>query len=650
MAQEQDPQRAVLVVRVAVSRAEFSRIAHRPAGIHSAAMCGIAGILQYHDGPHVEERDLVAMRDAMRHRGPDGEGLWISSDRRIGLGHRRLAIVDLSPLGLQPMATPDERLRVVYNGEIYNFPKLRSELEGLGHRFVSSSDTEVLLHGYREWKLGLLDRLRGMFAFALYDAERNETLLARDPLGIKPLYVADEGSRLVFASEVRSIRRVADGGGLDSEALASFLLWGSIAPPRTLHRAIRAVPAGTWLRVSPRGVEGPTPFFTLEDELGRSEPMSGEEAAARVREALVDSARHHLMADVPVGAFLSGGVDSSALVGLLAEVHDAPVCTVNLGFDVADLDESRLAREAAHLYGADHHEVPIRVEEIRDRIPDALQSLDQPSIDGLNSYFVSEAAVNAGLKVAVSGVGGDELFGGYASFERIPRVLRTRARLSALPGIDLAAWAAERLPRTRTGSKLAKALAFGGDIAGAYFAERGLFSPREVRQLLAPEIASAVDACDPRAELRRRVDLDRLPEDEQVGALEIRHFLQGQLLRDIDAVSMAHSLEIRTPLVDRDLLRAVARVPANLRRAGPAKRYLREAPRPPVPASLWQRPKQGFMLPFERWLRDRSIPLDLPDHPCLERSAVRRVARDFDRGRVHWSRLWALLALRAFIH
>jgi asparagine synthase (glutamine-hydrolysing) len=613
-------------------------------------MCGIAGILQYRDGPRVDEREILAIRDAQRHRGPDGEGLWLSGDGRTALGHRRLAIVDLSPLGLQPMATPDGRLRVVFNGEIYNFPKLRAELEGLGHRFASASDTEVLLHGYREWGIGLLDRLRGMFAFALHDAERGETLIARDPLGIKPLYLADDGQRLVFASEVQAIRRVADDGGLDPEGLATYLLWGSIAPPRTLYRRIRALPAGSWLRVSSRGVEGPTTYFRLEDELGRSEPMSDEEAAARLREALVDSARHHLMADVPVGCFLSGGVDSSALVGLLAEVHDAPICTVNLACDVADLDESRFAREAARLYGSEHHEVPIRVAEIRDRMPDAVRALDQPSIDGPNTYFVSEAAAKAGLKVAVSGVGADELFGGYVGFARIPQVLRAHAHVARLPGANPAArWALARLPRTPVGSRLTKALAFGGDVFGAYYAERGLFSPDEVRGLLAPELASAVDACEPRAELRRRIGLDGLAEDERVSALEIRQYLQVQLLRDTDAVSMAHSLEVRTPLVDRDLLRAASRVPALVRRAGPAKRHLREAPRPPLPPLLWQRRKRGFTLPFDHWLRSRSLPAVLPEHPSLSADAVTGVARDFERGRVHWSRLWALLVLREFL-
>jgi asparagine synthase (glutamine-hydrolysing) len=616
-------------------------------------VCGISGVIQYRGGPRVEAREVLASRDAMRHRGPDGEGLWLSADGRVGFGHRRLAIVDLSPLGIQPMATPDGSLHVVYNGEIYNYPQLRSELGALGHRFVSTSDTEVLLHAYRQWGLDMLERLRGMYAFALHDAARGETLLARDPLGIKPLYLADDGKRLVFASEVRAVRAIAGDGGIDPEGLATYLLWGSIAAPRTLYQRIRALPPGSWLRVGAQGVEEPRAFFRLEDEIGRAEPMAAEEAARLLQEALVDSARHHLMADVPVGSFLSGGVDSSALLGLLSEVHDAPICTVNRAVDVPDLDESRLAKAAAQLYGAEHHEVPIRIEEIRDRVPDALRALDQPTIDGVNTYFVSEAAAKAGLKVAVSGVGGDELFGGYPSFERVPRIQRYHARLRAIPGVGAALAPAARLletriPRSRTGSKLALALAFGGDDAGAYYTERGLFSPNEVRQLLAPGLAEAVDACDPRAELRRRIDLDRLPPEERVGALEICQYLQAQLLRDTDAVSMAHSLEVRTPLVDRDLLRIAARVPAALRREGPAKLRLREAPQLPLPPMLWQRRKQGFTLPIERWLQERTLPVKLPEHPALRPEAVRAVHRDFERGRLHWSRLWALVVLESF--
>jgi asparagine synthase (glutamine-hydrolysing) len=381
--------------------------------------------------------------------------------------------------------------------------------------------------------------------------------------------------------------------------------------------------------------------------------MGAEEAALRLREALVDSTRHHLVADVPVGAFLSGGVDSSALLGLMAELHGGPIRTVTLCFDAPDLDESRLAAAAAQLYGAEHHAVLIKIEEIRERIPDAVRALDQPSIDGINTFFVAEATVRTGLKVAVSGVGGDELFGGYTSFDRIPRIRALHRGASHIPllgrALEPAGLALERLPRTRRGSKLARALAFGGDDVGAYYVERGLFSPREVRELLAPELGEAVDACDPRRELASRVRLEALPPDERVSALEFRQYLEVQLLRDTDAVSMRHSLEVRTPLVDRELLRAAACVPPLLRRAGPAKRALREAPRPPVPPALWQRRKQGFTLPFEAWLRSDAVPLGLPQHPLLRAEAVERVQSDFRSGRLHWSRLWALLVLGEFL-
>jgi asparagine synthase (glutamine-hydrolysing) len=364
-------------------------------------MCGICGILtrpQSMGEEPVAKDQLEALRDAQRHRGPDDAGTWIAEDGSVGLGHRRLAIIDLSSGGHQPMATSDGHLQVVFNGEIYNFKELRAELQQHGHVFRTSSDTEVILHGYREWGLALLDRLGGMFTFALYDSESKTTLLARDPLGIKPLYYADLGHRLVFASEIQAIRKVIDDGGPDPEGIATFLHWGSIAPPRTLYRRIRALPAGAWMRWTPQGLEGPSPYWSPESEFGRETPMDWEEATERLSNALADSARRHTIADVPVGVFLSGGVDSVALVGLLSEAHPDPIRTVTRSFDEASLDESALARQAASVYGTDHCEVPIRVDEIRDRMPDAIRALDQPSIDGVNTYFVSEAAARTGLK------------------------------------------------------------------------------------------------------------------------------------------------------------------------------------------------------------------------------------------------------------
>lgn len=619
-------------------------------------MCGICGILarpQSMGEEPVDKDQLEILRDAQRHRGPDDAGTWIAEDGSVGLAHRRLSIIDLSPGGHQPMATADGELQVVFNGEIYNFKELRAELQQCGHVFRTSSDTEVLLHGYREWGLAILDRLGGMFAFALYDSRSRTTLLARDPLGIKPLYYVDVGQRLVFASEIQALRKVIDDGDPDPEGIATFLYWGSIAPPRTLYRQIRALPAGSWMRWTPQGLEGPTAYWTLESEFGREQPMDWEEAAERLREALVDSARRHTIADVPVGAFLSGGVDSVALVGLLSETHPDPIRTVTLSFDEASLDESALARQAANLYGADHCEVPIRVDEIRDRMPDAIRALDQPSIDGVNTYFVSEAAVRAGLKVAVSGIGGDELFGGYLTFDRIPKIMDVRRRLDRIPGVERALrdpnpWVA-RATRGRRLPKLVRALAYGNDEAGAYYAERGLFSAPEIRSLLAPEIADAVEACEPRTSLTTRLDLEALRPEERISALEMRQYLQVQLLRDTDVTSMRHSLEVRTPLVDRDLLRAAVRVPAHLRRAGPAKRALREAPNPPVPEAVWNRQKQGFTLPFDSWLREGSIPSTPSRHPWLRRDAQDSVARSVASGRLHWSRLWALIVLGEFL-
>jgi asparagine synthase (glutamine-hydrolysing) len=617
-------------------------------------MCGICGILVYRGDGGVDLEDVVRLRDAQSHRGPDDEGAWISEGREVGLGHRRLSIIDLSAHGHQPMVTRDGRLHVVFNGEIYNFRALRRELEDAGFVFDSDSDTEVILHGWRAWGLGLLDRLRGMFAFALHDSERRETLLARDPLGIKPLYVADDGRQLVFSSEIQPIRGLIDGADIDPNGLATYLLWGSIGAPDTLYRGIRALAPGSWLRVR---WDGSAPesgvYYRMEDEFGHPDSMDEHEAAERVRAALLDSVRHHLVADVPVGAFLSGGVDSSALVGLLSEAHDGAIATVTLSFDVEALDESELAREAATLYGSSHHEIRITLDDARDRLGGAIRALDQPSVDGINTYLVSEATVRAGLKVAVSGVGGDELFGGYSTFSQHPRLRAGHDRLSKLPGsttlLPLMARGIRGVARTRTSEKLARTLYFGGSDTGAYYLVRGLFSPEESRALLAPELRSAVDACRPDAWLLERVDTDSRPVNERVSILEFRQYLQSQLLRDADATSMRHSLEVRTPLVDRELVRALACIPPKLRQATPAKRMLREAARPPVPDALWNRQKQGFTLPFEDWLRSGKIGLELPDHPCLDGDAVRRVAADFERGRLHWSRLWALLVLGEFL-
>jgi asparagine synthase (glutamine-hydrolysing) len=382
--------------------------------------------------------------------------------------------------------------------------------------------------------------------------------------------------------------------------------------------------------------------------------MDAAEAAEALREALVDSVRHHMIADVPVGAFLSGGVDSSSLVGLMAELHDGPIRTITLSMDAAELDEADLAREAATLYKTDHHEIPTTIEAARERIPDAIRSLDQPSVDGINTFLVSEAAVKAGLKVAVSGVGGDELFGGYGTFQSIPQIEGLHRRMGQLPGgsqaLRMAANLAGRVSRSKIQARSVRVLGYGDDTAGAYFANRGLFAPQEVRGLLAPQYSDAVSTCDPRRELNERVRPGDIPEEERISALELRQYMQCQLLRDTDATAMRHSLEVRVPLVDRELFRAAVRVPAVFRHKGPAKFQLRGSVNPPVPDALWARKKQGFALPFDRWMRSGSLDTSLPDHPMLNTKGLAAVKRDFETNRVSWSRLWALIILREYLN
>ncbi len=624
-------------------------------------MCGIAGMVALSAGDRLDAAVVRRMCDLQVHRGPDDSGLWASSDGRVVLGHRRLSIIDLSASGRQPMETADGRFRVVFNGEIYNFAALRAELEQAGHVFRSTSDTEVILHGYREWGRGLLDRLGGMFAFALHDVQQDELLLARDPLGIKPLYWGLEAGdmdgrgsrRLAFASEVQALRKVMPSGGTDPEAVAHYLMWGSIAPPRTLYRRFRALAPGHYLVVRRGDFKNPEPYFQLVDYVGQVEPMDRMEALAYARGALRDSVERHLVADVEVGAFLSGGVDSSALVGLASEFHDSPITTVNMSFGDHPLDEAPLAEEAARLYGTRHHRVPIELDDARDRIRDAVLALDQPSVDGVNVYFVSEAAVRAGLKVALSGVGGDELFAGYASFQMIPSILDIHEKLSRIPGLSalrrpLAAGLRATSRRTSV-HNYALALEYGDTYTGAYFAQRGLDAPSHVRGLLAKDCRDAVLGCPPVTELDARVASLDVPVEERISLLELQQYMGVQLLRDADVMSMSHSLEVRTPLVDRELVCALFRIPAEHRHAGPAKLLLREAPARPVPDALWARTKQGFTMPFEDWLRSGELPVALPKHPIFDGDALRVVERDFRAGRTHWSRVWALLVLEPFL-
>ncbi len=572
-------------------------------------MCGIAGVMAIADVATPAREALRAVRDHMRARGPDGAGEWWSDDSRVGLAHRRLAIIDLSDRGLQPMR--DGSLVISFNGEIYNYRALRASLEAAGERFASDTDTEVLLKLYRRHGTALFRELRGMYAFALWDGERGELLLARDGYGIKPLYYAERNGLVWFASQARAL---ADTGVVsdtpDLRAWNQFLLWGSVPEPRTAYEAIKAVPAGTWVRVrAGRGVTVPVAHFDLARTLATdAKPLPAEEAAAALR----DSIAHHLVADVPVGVFLSSGIDSGAVLGLAVEAGVTPA-TVTLGFDEftgSARDEVPLASQLAAHYGAPHHVRRVSREEFEQDLPAILAAMDQPSIDGINTWFVSKAAHELGWKVAMSGLGGDELFGGYPSFRDVPLWVRWLGWARHLP--TMAERVGRTLGRIASHPKAQGLLRYGGTWSGAYFMRRGLHMPWELAAAAPSWMPADPDALsESLQQLEALITPDPGSDHARVAALESGAYMRNQLLRDSDWASMAHSIELRVPLVDTVLAGSIGPRAAPARGAA-TKRLLALAPKRALPDAIINRPKTGFETPVGRWMSDNAVTSNEP--------------------------------------
>jgi asparagine synthase (glutamine-hydrolysing) len=565
-------------------------------------MCGIAAIFAYAaSAPPVDASELRAIRDAMAPRGPDDAGAWLASDGRAGLAHRRLAIIDLSPAGHQPMALPGDTAVVTYNGEIYNYAALRAELVAQGRRLVSHSDTEVLLHLYDRDGADCVKHLRGMFAFAIWDARKRGLFLARDPLGIKPLYCADDGATFRVASQVKALMAGGHAGrGLEPAGHVGFFLWGHVPDPWTLYRDIRALPAGHTQWVDAAGARAPAPFFKVEHALDVPASATCMPLAA----AMAESVRHHFVADTPVGVFLSAGIDSGVLASFAARERGADLRTITLGFDAYEgtaADEVPLARRVAEAFGAAHHVHRVGVDAFAHARVRLFEAMDQPTTDGINTYFVAEAARAHGLKVALSGLGGDELFGGYPSFTQVPKAaarIGPWARCAAL-GRAFRAVSAPLL-KHMTSPKYAGLLEYGGTYEGAYLLRRSLFMPWELPSVLDGEVVrEGWRALEPLA--RAASVHTRLPAARQkVSALEMSFYMRDRLLRDADWAGMAHGVEIRVPFVDATLLSQLA--PALASCAPPGKADLAASAPIALPAEIARRAKTGFVVPVREWL------------------------------------------------
>lgn len=615
-------------------------------------MCGIAGLMSLRgrvaDGQAVVER----MTAALSHRGPDDDGIFLENS--VALGHRRLAILDLSPSGHQPMVSADERFVLVFNGEIYNYRELRSRLN---YPFRSNCDSEVLLAAWQCWGPKCLTELAGMYAFAVWDRHDARLHLVRDRLGIKPLYYYRTGDHLLFSSEVRSI--LASGlvpRRLDRDALVDYLRYQCVHQPATIVDGIRMLEPATHAVIA-RGemtVErywSPIPTLTQE---GLSETAIRE----KIYVALLKAVERRLVSDVPFGAFLSGGIDSSAIVALMSQLRDQ-VSTFSVSFSEEEFSEARYARVIAKKFGTDHHEIILSPEDFLALLPEALDRMDHPSGDGPNTYVVSRATKQAGITMALSGLGGDELFAGYPIFRQCHRLSRATG-LNMVPRWvrSAAGRVAEALRPGIATRKVSGILAEERiSLTTAYPFYRQVFLDRQIGGLLreshlpANQVAALVRA------FSDQPVFEVLPLLSQVSILEMSSYMQNVLLRDTDQMSMAHALEVRVPFLDHELVELVLTVPDDIKNSTRPKHLLVESLGGLLPDEVVNRPKMGFTLPYEQWMRRElrefceSHLRRIADRPAFNAGTILQYWADFisRRPTISWSRLWMLVALEHWL-
>jgi asparagine synthase (glutamine-hydrolysing) len=555
-------------------------------------MCGIAGILAATPGSAPNRLEL--MQKALQHRGPDDQGIFISPDHQAALAHTRLSILDLSNAGHQPMSIADGRYWITFNGEIYNFAQLRQDLIVQGEHFNSQTDTEVILKLYQKLGAYCINLFRGMFAFAIWDDWEKTCFLARDSLGIKPLYYWHSGSTLVFASELRAV--LASGLPtieMSSEGLYGYLLTGSVPEPHTLIENVHCLAAGHTLYWQ-NGHLTTQQYWQMDFTPQAIAPAA---ACEQTRSAIIDSIQHHFVSDVPVGLFLSGGIDSTAILALAQQVQAEPLRTFSISFTETAWNEGEIAQQVAQHFGAKHTEYQVTCARAIELFPEFIDSIDQPSVDAFNTFCVSKVAHEHGMKVVLSGLGGDEIFGGYPSFQNIPQMLNWSETLQKIPLVSnglshsLMTWG--NSPKLkRIGDFLQQPL----NAATAYRSIRGLFTCAEA-QIIAQQYPTSKIL---RSQPQIPANVHCATVEDQVSYLEITCYMRNQLLRDSDAMSMRWGLELRTPLVDRHLLKAVASIPSQIRLAA-GKQLLIQAV-PELPSWVIDRPKQGFTFPFDRWM------------------------------------------------
>lgn len=594
------------------------------------------------------------MTDAMSHRGPDADGLW--AEGAMALGHRRLSIIDLSSAANQPFADVSDRYRMVFNGEIYNYREVKALLPE--YPFHTTSDTEVLIAAYAKWGADSIRHLRGMFTFAIWDRQEQELFLARDRMGVKPLYYFMDQEHFLFASELRAI--LATGSvkrRLDPNALVDYFSYQSVSSPASPVEGVLQLEAGTWMRIKNGRVEKKL-YWDVSDNRVNFDFTDTEGVKKRIRELTLQSVERRLVSDVPVGAFLSGGIDSSAVVGLMAEAGSSRPNTFNVAFEEKEFDESYYAELIAKKFNTQHTKLLLKPTVFLDELENALNAMDIPSGDGINSYVVSKAIRKNGMTVALSGVGGDELFAGYPFFEQYLRLQRMR-KWWLLPSAvrrSLAETWSRGETQGRKGRMKQLLASTSPSIEHSYPVFRQILSPRLLQQLTTLATVPVMTDIE-KALTARHEKIRQLPFLSQVSVAEYLGYTQHTLLKDTDQMSMAASLEVREPFFDQDLLEFVLSVPDALKRPTYPKSLLVESLKPLLPEEIVFRKKQGFLFPWEIWLRtalrsfcDRHI-RNMAQRSFIKEEALLQFWQRFLAGdeNVRWAEVWPFVVLEHWL-
>lgn len=624
-------------------------------------MCGIAGIIGPKDKVHVNA--IEALENSLVHRGPDDEGVEIirpSQDEGhlLVLINRRLAILDLSQLGHQPMRDAETGNWIIYNGEIYNFKEIRQDLEMRGVTFQSRCDTEVILKAYACYGIEVLNKLRGMFAFAIWDEGKQKLILARDRLGIKPLYYyTGENNFFMFASELRSL--LSTGivpKRIDPNGMESYLAYGAVQEPLTIVRDVHSLLPAHYLEVLSNGsISRQQCYWHIPfSPVGAPRPDE-KEILSQLRHLLEEVVSQHLISDVPIGVFLSGGIDSSSIAALAGCVAPDRLHTFSVTFAEDEYSEANYSRRIADKYSSQHTEIKLSEKQLLLLLPDLMKALDQPTIDGINTYVISKVVRNAGVFVALSGQGGDEIFGGYNTFQKIRQFTKYCSYKKVLPQ-SIRTYAAKLWVALKgsVGNKISELLQTNGDVLSAYFILRQLFLP-PTRKMLFPNGGSdeLLNGYPVELALKLKHDIDRLDPTNQVSLLELQTYLANMLLRDGDFMSMAHGLELRVPFLDHNLVEFLAQIPGDLKtQHSLPKPLLVRVMEKELPSEIYLRPKMGFTFPWEHWLRNElRAPLQevLSDQESIKKigldpKACNLIWTGFLNGEpgITWSRVWGL--------